>query len=114
MSFNITDTNITLTNGYSLDFEYPIKEAKLINDIIIIVLAIPINVINNQNVFAITTTGDFLWRISETPPFGTSTDCPYVGIIVNKDDELALINFCSTGVIVNALTGDIIRKYQIW
>ena len=112
MSYTLVANNITLSNGYSLDFEYPIKEVLIIKDVIIITLEIPVGIIDNNNVFAIRLNGDFLWRIGEVKfCYWGSDDCPYTGAAI-IDDELVLINWCDTAVVVHPYTGEVIRTYQ--
>lgn len=118
MDYTINLNNITLANGYSLDFQYPIKEAVNIEDVIILVLDPQTEIRYNQNVFAIDRFGDFLWRIRENLLLGGGSygngenDCPYMGVIINQQNELVLFNWCDTAVIVNPRTGEVIRKYQ--
>jgi len=113
MNYVVKSNNILFENGYSLDFEYPIKKTLLVSDIIIIVIESPYNIIYRQNVFAVKTSGDFLWRISDIDLFYTGPDpCFFVGVEINKKNELVLFNWCDTAVIVNPETGNVIRKYQ--
>ena len=113
MNYNIQNKRITLTNGYSLDFEYPIKETLSLDEIIIILVESPFNILYRQNVFAIKSSGDFLWRIDDLELFYTGSDpCFYVGVELNEKNELVLFNWCDTAVIVNPETGKFIRKYQ--
>jgi hypothetical protein len=104
--------NITLPNGYSLDFEYPIGETLITDDVIVIVLDVSFKVDYKQNVFAISTSGDFLWRISETGLFNPGPNCVYISVIINHDGELVLFNWCDTAVVVDPQTGDVLRKYH--
>lgn len=113
MNYIIQSKNITLSNGYSLDFEYPIKETLIIDNVIIVLIEPPYEVVYNQNIFAISLSGDFLWQIGKVELCYTApSNCPYVGITINKNNELVLFNWCDTAVIVNPKTGDIIRTYQ--
>jgi hypothetical protein len=112
MNYIVKSNNILFENGYSLDFEYPIKDTLLISNIIIILIDPPFDTVYNQNIFAISLSGDFLWRIGNVKLYNDSNNCPYVGIIVNKSNELVLFNWCDTAVIVNSQTGDIINTYQ--
>jgi hypothetical protein len=113
MAYKVNSNNITLTNGYSLDFEYPIKETLVIGDIIVIVVESPFDVSYEKNVFAIKQSGDFLWRINDVKLGYTGSDnCFYVGVELNKNNELVLFNWCDTAVIVNPHTGQMIRTYQ--
>jgi len=113
MNFVINLKTITLANGYSLSFDFPIKNTLTINDIIVIVVESPFDVIYRQNVFAIKTTGDFLWRIDDIELCYTGNEnCFYVDAELNDKNELILYNWCDSAVIVEPETGDIIRKYQ--
>jgi len=113
MNYKVNSKNITLENGYSLDFEFPIKETLVIDDIIIIVVESPFEVCYKENVFAIKASGDFLWRINDVELYSNGPDnCFYVGVELNKENELVLFNWCDTAVIVNPNTGEVIRKYH--
>ena len=113
MCYTLNSNKITLSNGYSLDFEYPIKEVLIVKDVIIITVESPVGIIYSNNVFAIRLNGDFLWRIGEVQLYDWgSIDCPYNGAIVNEENELVLFNWCDTAVVVNPYTGEVIRTYQ--
>ncbi|TSJ40351.1 hypothetical protein FO440_11365 [Mucilaginibacter corticis] len=113
MSFKTHQNKITLNNGYSIDFEYPIKEALLLEDVIIILIEAPPKIIYNHNVFAISSTGDFLWRIGEVQLYyWGSNNCPYIGVELNNNNEVVLFNWCDTAVIIQPETGAVIRTYQ--
>ncbi|OKS84746.1 hypothetical protein RG47T_0179 [Mucilaginibacter polytrichastri] len=84
-----------------------------INSVVIVLIESPFEIIYNSNVFAFSVTGNFLWRIGHVKLYDkSSTDCPYVGSIVNNDSELVLFNWCDTAVVINPLTGEVIRTYQ--
>ncbi|OOQ58336.1 hypothetical protein [Mucilaginibacter pedocola] len=113
MRYTIDLNKITLANGYSIEFNYKIKKTLTVHDVVIIVIDPPYDVIYNYNVFAISLTGDFLWRIGEIGSYCWESDhCPYVEAIVNENHELVLFNWCDTAVIVNYQTGQVIRTYQ--
>ena len=111
MCYTLNSNKITLSNGYSLDFEYPIKEVLIVKDVIIITVESPVGIIYSNNVFAIRLNGDFLWRIGEVKLNSSGEECWYVGSTI-IDDELVLTNWCSTAVVVNPYTGEVIRTYQ--
>ena len=113
MSYKVHSNNITLANGYSLDFEYPIKKTLVIDDVIVIIVESPFEIAYEQNVFAINQSGDFLWRIGDVKLNYTGAhNCFYVGVEINKDGELVLFNWCDTAVIVNHRTGQVICTYE--
>jgi len=112
MNYTIASNNIIFENGYSLNFEYPIKNTLLINNIVIILVDPPFDRIYNQNVFAVRISGDFLWRIGKVSLYNNSNNCPYVGIIVNDSNQLVLFNWCDTAIIVDPETGEMLNKYH--
>lgn len=113
MKYTINGNNITLANGYSLDFEHPIKETFETKEIIVITLDVPAKVVYKQNVFVITTSGDYLWRVGKVNLYASDDDeCSYVGSTLNQEDELVLFNWCDTAVIVDPYTGEVLRTYQ--
>ena len=111
MGYKIESNHLTLSNGYSLDFEYPIKSTLIIQDVIVILVESPFRVIYNKNVFAIKTSGDFLWRIGDVDLYYRGTDCPYVEIRINEDNELILFNWCDTVVVIDPQTGAVLRTW---
>jgi hypothetical protein len=111
MDYTTKSNNITFTNGYSIDFEFPIKETLLVGNVIVV--ESPYDVRYPQNVFAISSSGDFLWRISDTELFYDGPDpCFFNDAILNEKNELVLFNWCDTAVVVDIESGSVIRKYH--
>ncbi|BAU55919.1 hypothetical protein MgSA37_04111 [Mucilaginibacter gotjawali] len=69
MDYIVDRNKITLSNGYSLDFEYTIKKTLVVDGVIVLLIEAPIKGGYNQNVFGITTSGDYLWRIQKKELF---------------------------------------------
>lgn len=96
MNYIIQSNKITLSNCYDLEFEFPIKTVLVVDEVIIILVGPPSDVIYNHNVFAISLTGDFLWKIGPVKlNYWGSDDCLYIQAIINDENELVF----STGVI---------------
>ncbi len=112
MTYTINDNNIRFANGYSLEFEHTIQDTLIVYNVIIILVESPHRVIYNQNVFALSLSGYYLWRIGKIELFSwVSNDCPYTAMHLNQDGELVLFNWCDTAVVVDPQTGDVIRKW---
>lgn len=113
MDFSIKSNNITFTNGCSLDFEFPIKETLLVGKVIIIVVESTYDLRYPQNVFAISSSGAFLWRIDDTQLFYDGLNpCFFVGATLNEKNEVVLFNWCNTAVVVDIESRSVIRKYH--
>jgi hypothetical protein len=113
MTYTLNSNRITLSNGYFIDFEYPIKKDLQVNEVIIFIVDSPPKVVYNQNVFDFSKTGDFLWRIGDVKLFyWGSIDCPYIGVVINNEGEVVLFNWCDTAVIVDPETEEVLRTYQ--
>jgi hypothetical protein len=113
MNYSIQSNELHLANGHTLTFEHPIKKVVDIDTVIIVIVKAKSGTIYNNNVFAFSRSGDFLWRIGNVELYDYATEsCPYNGAIVNDDQELVLFNWCDTAVIVDPQTGDVVRTYQ--
>ncbi|PTQ93574.1 hypothetical protein C8P68_10836 [Mucilaginibacter yixingensis] len=108
----MNENQFVFSNGYTLTFDHPVGQHLIVDDVIIIRLTIPPKEKYDQNVFAFSTSGDFLWRIPRVPLFYEGDDCPYIGLDNHKNGHITLFNWCDTAVIVDAQTGQIIDKYN--
>jgi hypothetical protein len=100
-------------NGRVVEFEYPINERKtLIMDfVIIVILETPSKSKYNNNVFAISDIGNFLWQIDIEEPYIKDHNCPFVEARIDDSEKLLLFNWCNTAFIVEPITGAIINKF---
>lgn len=112
MSYTTKDNKVLFTENISVDFEYPIENVFEVDDILIVLLEVPNNVSDRRNVFAFDRLGDFLWQIKDVPLYYNGDSCPFVGALINDQNELVLFNWCDTAVIVDPRTGDVIRTYH--
>ena len=112
MAYSKNGNHITFSDNNSIDFEYPIEEIFEVDGILVVTLKIPNNVRDRRNVFAFSRTGDFLWQIKDVPLYHNGDFCPFIGALVNKQNEFVLFNWCDTAVIIDPQTGDVIRTYQ--
>jgi hypothetical protein len=112
-TYNMDGNALTFETGVVVTFDFPIKKALVANNTIVILIDPPFNTIYNHNVFGISLTGDFIWRMRQVELYyWGSNNCPYVDVIVNEDKEIVLFNWCDTAVIISPQTGEVIRTYQ--
>lgn len=78
-----------------------------INDIVIVRLDIPLGVIFNENVYAVTADGKILWQITKMSH--VYEDCPYANMLV-KEGNIELYNWDGTILLVEPATGEILEK----
>lgn len=111
MTFKTEYKNLIFTNGESVCFEHPVKEALEVDGVIILVTDIPFDKKYERNVFAFSNRGDFLWQIGHVDLFHKGADCVYLGVELNHEQEVVLFNWCDTAVIVDVGTGEVKRTY---
>ncbi|MFD0792742.1 hypothetical protein ACFQZX_03885 [Mucilaginibacter litoreus] len=102
-----------LKNAEPIVFEHDIKDALVINGVIVVLLNIPPQARNNLNVYAFDVNGDFFWRIKPTDLYQKSKDCPYIGIAKLRDNTITLTNWCDTVITVDIISGDIVEKHHV-
>ena len=116
-NYKIEGNTIYFQNGKSLNFDYSIKESRLliIDRIMIITLEIPQGIEYPNNVFAANFNGDLLWRINvsiEDLFYKSSKNFIFIGSAINRNGDLVLFNWNDTAFVVNYLTGEVISKYN--
>ncbi|WP_413669907.1 hypothetical protein ACEN9X_08195 [Mucilaginibacter sp. Mucisp86] len=112
MAYSKNGNQITFTEDNIVDFEYPVDAIFEVDNILVVILKIPNGVYDRRNVFAFDRVGNFLWQIKDVPLYYKGKDCPFVGALINDQNELVLFNWCDTAVIVEPSTGDLVRTYQ--
>jgi hypothetical protein len=112
--YNIDNNKLKIDNDTEIVFDYPIRECVEIEDMLIIHLnyidkVIPID----QNVFGVSLMDKKIsWQIAKRqyPDGGyLNKRCPFVGISI-RDKKLWLQNWCSIRVLVNPVTGEVIKE----
>jgi hypothetical protein len=113
MTYSIHLNKLEFANGDEVSFEHPIKEVFETNKVLIVTIEPEsTKTIYNNNAFAFSISGDFLWRIGDVELYYRGEHCLYVGATVNADKELVLFNWRDTAVIIEPETGEMIRTYQ--
>jgi hypothetical protein len=111
--FQIVDNKIKFNNGKVIEFDFPIrkKNVLIVDFIIILMIQTPAKSTFNNNVFAVSNTGNFLWQIDMNEPYFNGRNCPFVEMRLNESGNLLLFNWCSMAYVVNPITGIILDKY---
>lgn len=106
---------VVFSNKTIITFTNKIEIVIFFDSVLIVVLAIPASVVDNNNVVAYNIEGNFLWQIDTTTKsyFGEQTNCPFVGANLTKDEDgLLLYNWCDATLLVDHFTGKILERYQ--
>jgi hypothetical protein len=103
--------NRLIIDNKETTFDFPIDSHIVIEGMLIILLAIPVNVQYNENVFGVDMiSNEIKWQIVKRqyiPAY--NQQCPFVSIVV-YEGELRLNNWCSVYFIVDPLSGKILRE----
>ncbi|GAB7117831.1 hypothetical protein [Natrinema pallidum] len=96
----IGETTVTL--------RHPIKETVRVNDVVVVLLDVPIGTIDNQNVIAFSKNGDRLWEIEPISDDPTA-DQAYVNIYINERG-VWVVNPIGARCRVDVETGILVEK----
>jgi hypothetical protein len=103
--------NKLIIGSKEIDFNFPIDSCIEIEDMLIMLLSIPVNTQYNENVFGVSVSSkEIKWQIEKRryiPAY--KQQCPFVSIVVNQG-ELRLNNWCSVYFIVDPSTGKILKE----
>lgn len=108
MNYELLDNTVTI-NGQQVNFSYSIREAKVIDELLVILLSIPFNDNTTENLYAVTPKGDIAWRVQK-PKNKILNPMPYENISVNKQNQIIVTDFYGRGYIINPKNGEIIKE----
>lgn len=107
----VIDGNVIDINRNKLTFEYDIDSVRCINDVYIVLVDIPSDVKEVNNIYAINNICEILWKIQDpSSVYGIINDVPYVGIRINEEGVLIATNFNGVTYSVDIKTGNIIGR----
>ena len=112
-----------LSKDFKVDFDYNIKDIQYIDNIYIILLDIPNNVDEIDNVYGVNEKGEIIWRIENPektfpvnktgkPEYDNIALSVYVSINFNPDMLLTATTFFATKYVVDYKTGKLLKKEQ--
>ena len=107
---------VTFPNKNTIDFKNKILKVIVANQVVIVIPMKPPSVIDNENVFAFSPQGDFLWRISTKGtsffPTANPAECQFFDAKADSDGSITLYNWCNAAIRVNPNTGEILERIQ--
>jgi hypothetical protein len=107
--YNIEGNNLFI-DKIAIEFDFNIAESVEISNMLIVRLDKPIGLVDNENVFGVSLIERKIkWQIPKRSYHSEIKDCPFISIRI-FNNELELINWCSIYLVVNPLTGGLIRE----
>lgn len=102
--------NILTINNIDVRFDHNIRDVKICGDLIIVLLAIPFNETELDNLYAISKHGKIVWRVQELNiVFWNQNNLPYEQMNVNEN-EITVTDFYARRYFINPLNGDIEKR----
>lgn len=93
-----------------IDFPHPILKTEPFDDRLIIVLAIPADSNDTDNVYMVSRTGEILWQIQSRDAMDSKyLKTPYVGVFI-RDDCIQVNDFYGARYLVDPRNGAIIGR----
>lgn len=108
MNITTKGNSIYVNNFIIYNFEYNIRDFKIVSSKILILLESPPNSFHNENIYCIDESGNVIWQVEKITHI--YPDSPYDKIIVSKGDVLQGYNY--DGCVYNILidSGRIISR----
>ncbi len=97
-------------NGKIIKFDYEIRETKLVDSQVMVLLSIPFNVNEVDNIYAVSLEGKINWRVESLnlmDPNGNNM--PYENMFLDKE-ALTATDFYGRRYFINIMDGTIIKK----
>lgn len=102
--------NQIIIDGYPIQFSIPIKEIKLFEDLVLVLLTVPKGIINNRNVYAVNRINKKIdWEIQE--PDLIYNDTPYVNFM-DFIEGIVVGNWNGIAYLIDPKDGSIIKSIQ--
>lgn len=103
--------NSLYVNGINVDFKYEIDNVKMCNRLLIILLDIPSNIKDINNVYAVDSLGNILWQVQDASTvYSVINDVPYVGTRIIENDKIIVTNFNGVTYTIESSNGKIIDR----
>lgn len=109
ITFSQYDNEIVV-NNIKIMFDHNIRYVKEVNEILIVLLEIPINVTYLNNVFGINKSGEIKWRIqSVNDVFPIKNQLPFENLMV-KGTDVYVSDFYGRRFLLNLKNGEILSS----
>lgn len=108
--FTYNEKNLLIENIYAVKFDYPIRDAKLFDRNIIVLLSIPYNDDTIDNLFSVNVQGQIIWRSQQLKQvFPKEKLLPYEQMVINEQ-EIKVSDFYGRRYFINPSNGRIIKR----
>ncbi|EHI97938.1 hypothetical protein CDLVIII_1238 [Clostridium sp. DL-VIII] len=102
--------NILTINTIDVRFDHNIRDVKICGELIIVLLAIPFNETELDNLYAISKYGKTVWRVQGlNKVFPNQNNLPYEQMNV-KENEITVTDFYARRYFINPLNGNIEKR----
>lgn len=107
--FRIINNKIDI-NDYSIEFKYLIRNAKIVDDKIIVLLELPYNIDEVDNLYCLSKNGTIIWQSQHLKElYPNEKILPYEQIVIN-DREIIANDFYGRRYFINFENGFIIKR----
>jgi len=106
----IQNRRLTLENETVIEFNLPIEHAVKCGEVILVITQDPEKNTENQNLYAYSDSGRFLWRGPDRSFEGFEV-CPYVTVKCIDDVHVRVWDYYGVIYTLEALTGNLIEKH---
>jgi len=112
MLWHVKDKELIFENGEKIKFDYSINEAIEKEDIIILILEVPVDISMTENAFGISIDKrSTLWQVEKIPATATDPVNVYTGITLRDNPgTVSLFNWNCTVVVIDIKTGKVISS----
>ena len=109
--------NIIKVNGNELNidskiikFKYDIRDTKVVNNQVIVLLSIPFNNNEIDNIYSVSLDANINWRVESLNVINPGgNNLPYENMFL-KNEELTATDFYGRRYFINTINGEIIKK----
>lgn len=108
--FTYNEENLLIDNIYKVMFDYPIRDAKIFDKNIIVLLSIPYNDDTIDNLFSVNIQGEVMWRSQQLKEvYPKEKLLPYEQMVINEY-EIKVSDFYGRRYFINPSNGRIIKR----
>lgn len=107
MTWHMEETRIITANGQVVTFEYPIRGAREVQGVLVVVLNVPQERSMTENVFAVSADGRLLWQIKPCPTNSGDPAFRYTDIIRADGNTIWIDNTSEVGSAVDVHSGTV-------
>jgi hypothetical protein len=110
LDYNINKNKLK-TQVFEVSFDHEIMDAKVVNDVYIVLLEIKKGSLEVDNLYGISSVGKAKWRVqSVKEAFNIQNNTPYISLDVSEDGKVKVTNFYGMRYRVNPENGLLIEK----